>query len=356
VRKLLFNLHLYLALGAGVFIVVLGITGAIMAFEPEIGHLLHPTLSYVRPQPHKLSLAEIEAVVHQAYPDKRIFGYLLSTSPDISCAVSLRGRQVYVDQYTGAILGDRPSGMDFLAYVHQTHLRLAIRRPSDPGKTIMSWAGMLLLILLLSGLYLWWPVKRVSIRGSAATRRFWFDLHNSVGIFSMVFLLLLTLTGVMIGFEETTVPLMYKVTGSQPSEEPRTPPPPPPGGGSIPPDQAMAIARAAIPGAEPFQVNVPGPAEPYFVRSRFPEDLTPAGRSRVLIDPYTGKVLFAEGSRTAPPGTRMVNQNRAIHTGDIFGLPSKTVMSLASLAIVVQVLTGLVMWWKRRTAPQSRDR
>jgi len=348
VRKLLFNLHLYLALGAGAFIVVLGITGAIMAFEPEIDHLLHSKLSYVMPQPHKLSLAEIEAAVHKAYPGERIFGYLLSTSPDISCAVSLRGRQVYVDQYTGAILGERPSGMDFLAYVHQTHLRLAIRRPSDPGKKIMSWAGMVLLILVLSGLYLWWPVKRVSIRGSAATRRFWFDLHNSVGIFSMVFLLLLTLTGVMIGFEETAVPLMYRVTGSQPSEQPRKPPPPLPDAKPILADKAIAIARAAIPGAEPFQINVPGPAEPYFVRSRFPEDLTPAGRSRVIIDPYSGKVLFAEGSRTAPTGARMVIQNRAIHTGDIFGMPSKTVMSLASLAIVAQVLTGLVMWWKRR--------
>jgi uncharacterized iron-regulated membrane protein len=42
--------------------------------------------------------------------------------------------------------------------------------------------------------------------------------------------------------------------------------------------------------------------------------------------------------------------NRAIHTGDVFGVPSKIVMSLASLAAVIQVLSGLVMWWKHPKA------
>jgi hypothetical protein len=111
---------------------------------------------------------------------------------------------------------------------------------------------------------------------------------------------------------------------------------------------AMEIARAALPGTFPFQINVPGPRDLYAIRSRFPEDLTPGGRSRVLVDQYTGQVLFAESSRTAPAGTRMVIANRALHTGDIFGLPTKLLMSLASLMAAVQALSGAVMWWKRR--------
>jgi uncharacterized iron-regulated membrane protein len=109
----------------------------------------------------------------------------------------------------------------------------------------------------------------------------------------------------------------------------------------------MEIARAAIPGATPFQVNVPGPKGFYFVRSRFPEDLTPGGRSRVAVDQYTGQVLASESSRNGPGGTRLVNLTRAIHTGDIFGMPSKTIVSLASLVLVLQVLSGATMWWKR---------
>ena len=95
---------------------------------------------------------------------------------------------------------------------------------------------------------------------------------------------------------------------------------------------------------------MPDPGEPYFLAARYPENLTPGGRSRIMIDPYTGKVLYALGSRTAPGGARLVNLNRAIHTGDIFGIPSKSILSLVSLLAVVQVISGVVMWWKGRKA------
>ncbi len=67
-----------------------------------------------------------------------------------------------------------------------------------------------------------------------------------------------------------------------------------------------------------------------------------------MLNPYTGSILFAEGSRGAPAGTRLVTANRAIHTGDILGIPGKILVSLASLAALAQVLTGLTMWLKRR--------
>jgi uncharacterized iron-regulated membrane protein len=108
------------------------------------------------------------------------------------------------------------------------------------------------------------------------------------------------------------------------------------------------MARVAMPGAAPIAVSAPNPKSAFRVAMRFPEDRTPGGRTRVYVDPYTGAVLLAESSRTTAAGTRIINLNRAIHTGDVFGIPSKTVMSLASLAAVLQVLTALMMWSKRR--------
>ncbi len=122
---------------------------------------------------------------------------------------------------------------------------------------------------------------------------------------------------------------------------------PPAGARPIGPDRAMEIARAALPGATPFLISVPGPSGVYAIRARYPEDLTPGGRSFVTVDPYSGKVLFAEGSRTAPAGTRVVVLNRAIHTGDVFGIPGKIVAALASLVLVLQMVSGAAMWWKR---------
>jgi uncharacterized iron-regulated membrane protein len=141
-----------------------------MAFEPEMDHLLHANLSYVTPQAHMLSLAEINAVVSKAYPGERIAGYSLSTSPNLSYQVGLRRGVVYVNQYTGEILGVRAGGWDFLSFVHQFHLRLALRDQHDRGKLVMSWAGLAMLFLLLSGLYLWWPLKRVTVKRAGASR------------------------------------------------------------------------------------------------------------------------------------------------------------------------------------------
>jgi len=68
----------------------------------------------------------------------------------------------------------------------------------------------------------------------------------------------------------------------------------------------------------------------------------------MYVDQYTGKVLFSLSSRTGPAGYRMQVATRAIHTGDIFGIPSKIIMSLASLMMVIQFLSGFKMWWSRR--------
>jgi uncharacterized iron-regulated membrane protein len=109
----------------------------------------------------------------------------------------------------------------------------------------------------------------------------------------------------------------------------------------------VAIAARALPGAAPIAVSVTAGKAPYRVALRYPEDLTPGGRSRVFVNPYTGAVMQAESSRTTAAGTRLVILNRAVHTGDIFGVPTKILMSLASLAAVAQVVTGALMWWKR---------
>ena len=178
----------------------------------------------------------------------------------------------------------------------------------------------------------------------------WFDIHTTVGIVAYLFLLVLTITGLVIGFEDQTRPFFYRITNSQLEKGPDLDVPLSTGTVILSADSAVAIARRALPGALPFDIPLPGPGEMYVVRCRFPEDRTPGGRSMVFIDPYSGKVLDAESSRTAPAGTRIINMNRAIHTGDLFGIPSKIIMSLASLALVLLFVSGVGMWWRRKAA------
>jgi uncharacterized iron-regulated membrane protein len=343
VRAIVVKLHMVGAFVAALFVVVLGLTGSIMAFEDELDHLTNPHLFKVTPAGTPQRLTDLGAKVLAANPGTRIGGYGMGVTPDLSCYVALGGSVVYVNQYTGEILGAR-SGPTWLSQIHQLHLRLLA---GAAGKTIVSWAGVLMLLLTISGLYLWWPVKRIRINWAAGGRRRWFDVHNTIGVLAFLFLFVVSLTGVVIGFESVTSPAFYRMTGSQPYPF-AVPVTGKPGARLLTPDDAIAMARVAMPGAAPIAVTAPNPKSAYRIAMRFPEDLTPGGRTRVYIDPYTGAVLQAESSRTTAAGTRIINTNRAIHTGDFFGMPGKILMSLTSLAAVAQVMTGLTMWWKRR--------
>jgi uncharacterized iron-regulated membrane protein len=349
--KFFFKVHLYASFIICPFILIFAITGSLMAFELEIDHLLHAKLSYVEPVGKPRSLAAITNKIHDAFAKDTIGGYDLSTSPNISYKVYTNSRTIYVDEYTGKILGTM-TGPDFWERtqdnIHQLHLRLAFRDQRDVGKSVMSWAGAILLIVLPSGLVLWWRQKRVAVRWKEKSRLVWFDIHSLVGVIAFTFIMISAFTGVMIGFENTTTPMFYKLTGSKPTQMSDVKITVPVNTKPITPDSAIQIARKSLQGAAPFNINIPAATEAYMVRCRYPEDRTPGGRSRVMIDPYNGKVLFAEGSRTAPGGERIVIANRAIHTGDVFGIFSKIIMSLASFALGFQVISGLRMWWLRK--------
>jgi len=169
-----------------------------------------------------------------------------------------------------------------------------------------------------------------------------------IGVFAFVFILAPTITGVIMGFEKVTTPLLYRITGSKLTGRPDVKITADSSKKQISPDNALRIAANALPGVTPFNINIPGPTDAYMIRCRYPEDLTPGGRSLVILDPYSGKVLFAEGSRTAPAGTRLKVLTRAIHTGDVFGLPSKFFGLLVCLALIAQITSGLRMWWLRK--------
>ncbi|MBV9083021.1 MAG: PepSY domain-containing protein, partial [Acidobacteriaceae bacterium] len=112
--------------------------------------------------------------------------------------------------------------------------------------------------------------------------------------------------------------------------------------------KAVEVALATLPGTKPLYVSLPAsPKGSYLIALRYPEDLTPGGRSWVNVDQYSGKPLNVQSSRTVAWGTRSIILNRAIHTGDIFGYVSKIIVSLTCLLLISQAITGYYMWWKK---------
>lgn len=345
-RKLLLTLHLYGTLIAGIFVVILGLTGSIIAFEVQLDRLFHPSLFDIAPQAAApLPLSKLAESVQRRFPGGKVEGFVLAQHANTAHVAYTSGTAVFVNGYTGAILGTR-RGPTLINRIHQIHTHLLAGKI---GEMIVAIGAFVMLFLVISGVILWWKYKKVSIKWNTSLFRAMFDVHNATGILSALFLLLLSVTGIAVAFDNPISRWTYKATGTTPI--PRSLPSIPREGATpIDPDAVLRIAGAAEPGAKLLSIDYPEDArDSYNVRMRFPEDRTPGGRSWVCVDQYSGKVLVTQNSRTAPLPARAELLNRQIHTGDVFGTPSRIVMSASSLLVVLQAFSGVVMWWKRRS-------
>ena len=345
-RRLILGVHLSVALIAGVFVLLLGLTGSVLAFEPELDRLFHPHLSYVKPGGSVLSLDEIGGAVSKQFNGEPIVAYLPSESPELSSEVILPSGIVCVNQYTGEVLGTRTREQSIFVLARDLHVRLA---SGDVGRNIMRWSGVALLVSLASGLYLWWPRKRVGVRGGWRSGGFWFDVHNSVGILSLAPLLVLAATGTVTGFEDQAAALLVKVTAaSQVSGRQNSRPGAAPEASVITADQAVAIARGQMPGAIPYRVQMPRYGGAYRVSLDYPRDRVAGGHNLVAIDQYSGGVIFSTRSSDLSSAERILATNEAIHTGGVLGMPSRIVVWLTSVILPVQVVSGLLLWLRRK--------
>ncbi len=346
-RKYLLLIHLTAAMIAGVFLIILGGTGCIMAFETELDRLFNPGLFHITPGATPLPIAGIQAALARAYP-KDHFGYLsLPTGPDETYAVAAHGQQIFVNGYTGEVVGTRQLPT-LLNQIHTLHLSLFMGRN---GGLVMGIAALMLVLLLATGLILWWPGKRIAVNLRAPPARGHQRFpscrrHHRRGLPPLV----LAITGAAITWNDSWAPWAYRVLGSAPAPVRDPPSQVRPGAHAVPAEEALSAARRELPGAVPYAISLPAMAGSYHVALRYPEDLTPGGRRRVNVDQYSGATLSVASSRAPLAVTGLVTLNRAVHTGDVFGLPSKAVASLASLVLVLQTLSGWHMWWRKRQA------
>jgi uncharacterized iron-regulated membrane protein len=332
--------------------VILGVTGAIIGFEQEIPRWLHPSLWYVKVGSQTVSEAQLIQNVEQRFAPAHVRTITFPRSRDISQVMQLPvansrvGTRVFVDPYSGGILGSitgQTTDEKVLQAIHSFHLRIGM---DETGKLIVSIAGLILVFEVIFGLILWWRIKRATIRVKGSWFRVVFDSHNAIGIYSALFLLLAAVTGVVIGFDFME-PLIFNITHSEPLVQRRLPASVPlPGANGISADQAIAFARTAMPEGTVAGLQLPAKANAAYVVQMRTEETSPAVHSFVAIDRYSGRVLAMQKFQSSL-GYRVIRFNRSLHTGDVLGSFGHTIMSLTSLVLVVMVLSGIVIWWKK---------
>ena len=214
-RKEIFRkLHLWLSVPFGLVIVTTCLTGAILVFEDEVTALCNKDVATVEIKGDPLPFETLVQNVEKSLPDGvSVSGIVVSEKPTEAYKINLnkpKGAAFYINQYTGKVTGEA-GRLPFFRTVFRLHRWLMDSNPGNGavfwGKTIVGTSTLCFVLILLTGLVIWWPRNRKMLKNrlqialKKGKNRFWYDLHVAGGFYAMLLLLVMALTGLTWSFE-----------------------------------------------------------------------------------------------------------------------------------------------------------
>lgn len=334
---------MYGGLAAALFLVVVGATGGILAFEADYDRWMHPSLWNVATRDTRVAEEALLDQVEAQFAPARVEQISIGTAGIAQVFALTSGDRVFIDPSDGSVRGVR-RGISRLETVMWFVERLHVGLAAGPlGRWGVDVSTSAVLLLIMTGLVLWWRKKRWRISWAGSWRRVIWDLHNVVGICGSALLILLSVTGFLLAFDGALlwvthtspwhVPPLPRSVVSSPLRRRRNL------------DQLAREADRALPAASTYAIRLP-------MRDRSPVQFLKhapggAGHSTVFVDQYAGTILRVDDFSTLPGGYRVREVVRAVHTGDLLGAPTRVLMSLSSLGLVLLVVTGTLVWWKK---------
>ena len=214
-RKIFRNIHLWLSVPFGILITLICFSGAALVFEKEVMELCHRELYFVKKvEAAPLPMEQLMTKVAATLPDSvSVTGVNISSDPERAYQVTLskpRRASMYVDQYTGEITG-KYERAPFFNFMFRMHRWLLDSMKQDGGifwgKMIVGTSTLMFVFVLISGVVVWWPRTRKALKNSLKIvankgwRRVWYDLDVGGGMYALVFLLAIALTGLTWSFQ-----------------------------------------------------------------------------------------------------------------------------------------------------------
>ena len=225
-KKIFRKIHLWLSVPFGLIITLVCFSGAMLVFENEANEWFRRDLYYVETvKGSPLPMDKLLEKVATTLPDSvAVTGVSISSDPGRAYQVSLskpRRASLYVDQYTGEVKGKSERSGFFMFMFRMHRWLLDSMNPGNEGifwgKMIVGVSTLLLVFVLISGIVIWWPRTRKALNSLKITatkgwRRFWYDLHVAGGMYALIFLLAMALTGLTWSFPWYRT-AFYKVFG-----------------------------------------------------------------------------------------------------------------------------------------------
>lgn len=349
-RNIIFWIHLTIGVIAGLVILIMSVTGILLAFERQITDWADRDLRVDHPGGTRLPLGEVLGRVRDLGTPS---GLTAQSDPAAPLALNFgRERTVFVDAYSGAVLGPGSKRIrDFFRLTTGVHRWLgAPEQRRELGRAITGACNLAFLFLVLSGPYLWLKRKLIVPRFSLAGKARNFNWHNVVGFWSAPFLLLVIVSGVLMSYQWATN-LLYGLTRSDlPPARAAAPVGPQRELSFIPPDidRLWGIAAQRVPDWQRISLRFGNsPSAPLTFSIEQGQRGRPDLRSQLTLDPNTGQEVRWERFSSFNLGRRLRSWARFIHTGEAGGLPGQVIGALACLGATILVWTGFALGWRR---------
>ncbi len=364
-KKVLFQLHWFFGVTAGLVLALMGITGALYSFEDEILDALNPNVLLVQPQGETLPPVELVrrlesatgltvAILRVETVGNRVAQVFFTPRPG-----ERRGPKRNFDPYTGELKGDGV-GEEFFDFILRLHRFLAM---GEVGKQITAACTLVLVFFCVSGLYLRWPRKALNWRvwltldWAKKGRSFNWDLHSVFGTWCLLFYLLFAITGLNWSYDWVSNGL-NRLLGDAPAEQRK-------GGGGrggnmskdSPPAPLVvdyvaiwdSLQKTAGPELSAYNLRLPSaggqPATVFYLLKDSPH---PRALNSVTLDPASGAVSSVSRYAERSLGAQLLISNYALHVGSYFGIVGRIVMTVASLMMPLFFITGWLLYLDRR--------
>ncbi len=375
--------HFYASLFCIPFVIILATSGAIYLFKPQIEAWNDRPYDHLEIRGSSTSAAEQIRAALAALPGATLNAYELPKAENAAVRVIARQHgeaiRVYVHPETLQVLAMIPENERFMRLLFRLHGELLM---GDRGSMVVELAASWTIIMIVTGLYLWWPRQAKGMGGvvyprlRAGSRIFWRDLHSVTGVWISGLALFLLLSGLPWAkswgnylkaarrLTGTAVAQQDWTTGSDRAAAT------PSGGdsgehgghhsssggrrasaGAPTPKDLTAVDRIAAtvrPLGLAFPVLIAPPQRGS--TNWTAKSMTPNRPQRVslAVDGATGAVVSREDFQNRHLIDRIVGTGIAAHEGQLFGWPNQLLGLVTAVGLILLCVSGAIMWWRRR--------
>ncbi len=354
-KKWIAKLHLWLGLGTGLIVFIVAVTGCIFVFHDEIKDLTRSYRLVEEQNSGFIKPSKLQEQTRKRFPDAEV-GMVVYQGRDRSAFVSTIieeiPHQVYFNPYSAEYLAIENLEEDFFLIVEDLHMHLWL--PEAIGKQVIGISTLIFLLMLVTGIILWWPKKRknlnnkLKIKWKARWRRTNYDWHSVTGFYISFIALFIALTGLSFSYEWINEGYYEIINLGQ--EKP---------GDEIniqlentenlkaATDRALAETLLLKPEDEMYFVWEQKGGLPV-VTGTYPRALHFDHQANFYFHPKTGKLLQSHNYDEKSNGMKFQEMTYGLHTGQYFGLTGKIIAFFASLFVACLPVTGFMVWFGRK--------